>query len=197
MFATSRAVGRVVDLSDTGDSRVVTLEPIEITELLHDADLHSDQLIDPSAMAYQVIPDLPGAGSDPDASDAPPLASPASSSTGSSSMAASGSAGDGTVELPPIRLVAAQPGQNLPIVAKGCPEVSVGQWSVKTCMSDRLTVNVDFKTGAGLKLGVGFELLLDHLHVTSGTTISGGKVTSSGGQIEGIKGFELHFLGGA
>src|SRR5438270_611478 len=78
-----------------------------------------------------------------DASDAPPVASPASSSTGSLSIATAGSAGGGTVELPPIRLVASQPGQNLPIVAKGCPEVSVGQWSMKACVSDRIAVNVD------------------------------------------------------
>jgi flavin-binding protein dodecin len=184
-----------VDLRDDGDSRVVTLAPIELTDLVSDADLQLDQNLDLSAMAYQVIPDRPGVVSDPD-----PSASPG---------AAAGPADPATVVLPPIRLVAAHgpadgtppffdapPARTMPIAAKGCPEVSAGDWTFKSCFSGNLSLNVDFRPAAGLKLGVGFVLRADSLHVRSGATIKDGKVTGSSGTIDGIKGFEVHLLGG-
>ncbi len=60
MLLTSRAVGRVIDLRDEDGSRVVTVGPVQLTELFSDANFNLTQPVDVGSMAYQALPETPG-----------------------------------------------------------------------------------------------------------------------------------------
>jgi hypothetical protein len=76
IFATSKAVGRIVSLRDDGDSRVVTLAPVDLTEVIRDGEIKIDQAIDLRAFTLEPIADYPGAVSAPRPDDPtpPPIA---------------------------------------------------------------------------------------------------------------------------
>ncbi|MEO3819669.1 hypothetical protein [Plantactinospora sp. B24E8] len=65
MYATSRAIGRVVQVRPAGDDLAVTLAPVTLTEVFRDADFRSDRVLDDAALVYQEVPELPGAVSTP------------------------------------------------------------------------------------------------------------------------------------
>jgi hypothetical protein len=65
MYVTSRAVGRVVDVTPADGDLAVTLAPVTLTEVFRDAHFVSDRQLDDSALVYQEVPDLPGAVSIP------------------------------------------------------------------------------------------------------------------------------------
>ena len=69
MMLTSRAVGRVVDLRDEAGNRVVTLGPVQLTEIFDDANFNFDQPLDLGSMAYQAFPETANDVTTP--SDAP------------------------------------------------------------------------------------------------------------------------------
>jgi hypothetical protein len=59
-FLTSRAVGRVLDVRKDGSNLIVTVGPVDIVEVVRDANIHIDMPIDfGEAIAYS-SPDLPG-----------------------------------------------------------------------------------------------------------------------------------------
>jgi hypothetical protein len=59
-FLTGRAVGRVLDVHKDGNNLVVVVGPVDLTEVIRDADIHIDMPIDfGEAIAYSA-PDLPG-----------------------------------------------------------------------------------------------------------------------------------------
>lgn len=43
MFVTSKAVGRVVDIEERGDDLLVTIRPVDITDVIHDGRLEVKQ----------------------------------------------------------------------------------------------------------------------------------------------------------
>ena len=61
LLATGRAAGRVVALRDDGDSRVVTLAPVELTDIVRNGEINLKQALSPDSMEYQAVPDQPGA----------------------------------------------------------------------------------------------------------------------------------------
>jgi len=70
MFATSRAVGRVARIEPAGDDLAVTLAPVQLTEIVRDANIKADVDIKPESVVYQSVPDLPGGlSTPPDRSD--------------------------------------------------------------------------------------------------------------------------------
>jgi len=196
MFATSRAVGRVVSLQDADGSRIVTLAPIDLTELVSDADLHLDQHVDFGQLVYQEIPDLPGAVE---------VAGPATTDSPAPSTAADAgppTAGAGNVvEMPPIRLVANHSNATIPPTAKACPKLSVGDWAVSGCSDPgKLSISVERSVNSvsgggvstGLKLGATITFRTDaDLDLVGDEHIHGSKVTGSGGTITGLSGFDV------
>ncbi len=196
MFATSVAVGRVVEIVDEGDSRVVTIAPIDLTDLVRDADIRIDEALDFETAAYhQLPPDYPAAADEEDAQGSPepgPDAEP--------------SDGVGIITLPPIRLVAARTasfavhsslGGKLTFPGKVCPKAGVGDWAVTYCLQgDGLSLAIEYKAKESLKLGVGFKLFAKQLRLRAGTVVKDGQMIDSGGILDGLEGFEINLAGG-
>ena len=61
LFATGRVMGRILKVDSTPEGLAVTLGPVEITDVIKDCDLKSDQLLDFSSAVVYVAPDYPGA----------------------------------------------------------------------------------------------------------------------------------------
>jgi len=61
LFASSRAVGRVLAIRRSGDELTVTLGPVALTDVIRDATLRYDGPLDLSSMIAYTAPDYPGA----------------------------------------------------------------------------------------------------------------------------------------
>ena len=196
MFATTAALGRVTAIEDRGGDRIVSLVPVDLTDLVRDGTIEFDQDLDLADAAYHQLPDdAPAVLTD---ADTPPSPSPA----------ADIGPGDGTevVTMPPIRLAAARTGfpaldptagGKLTAPAKVCPKLGISDWSVEYCIQGRgLSLAIDRKLGDHLKVGIGLKLLTSKLRFHAGTVIKGGQMIDSGGLLDGLDGFELDLAGG-
>ncbi len=205
MFATSTALGRVVAVEDQGDVRVVTLAPIELTDLIKDGDVQINQNVDLASVAYRQLPDSMPA--------VVPFDAGASASPSPSAGADADPSGRViTASLPAVRLAVAHPadvpmaaaaattpaGQQLPKPAKACPELGVGDWSVETCLENAagLSITVDRKIQAGLKFGFSLKLSSSSLNLKAGALIKDGQMVDSGGLLQGLDRLDLKFYGG-
>jgi hypothetical protein len=198
MFATSRAVGRVVEIHDDGGNRVVTLAPVQLTDVVRDADIKLDRDLDPSSVSYQEVPDLPGALSQPSSSSTPaPSASPASTSAAPGAIT--------LITLPTLRLAAAPHHATLAADAPALPpaspiskDFSLGNWTAKPRYSaGELGFGIEYKASLGLKAGIDFAFATSNLHITSEDSIHGGQTVKSGFLIEGIQGLTISLSAGA
>ena len=72
MFASAIAVGRVINIKDQGSTRLVTIEPIQLDDLVDGAIADVDQKIDLSKLTPQAFPQGLVADSDKDASFSAP-----------------------------------------------------------------------------------------------------------------------------
>jgi hypothetical protein len=201
MFLTSRAVGRVASIQDAGGSRVVTLVPVQLTEIFSDANFNLDQPVDLASMAYQALP--------PSSSDATDV--PADQSPG-----VDGSASPGALTAPAIRFVAARAAggpanaayadttaTQLPPAAKSCPEVTLAdKWSLKPCLeSNKISLGIDYKTDGGfaaapLKFGGVVSLRVKDMHTLANFQIKAGNITNSTVLLEGIQGIDVSVAAG-
>ncbi len=190
MFATGRAVGRVDALADEGESRVVVIEPVNLGDIVRNADLALDLTYDPTAVSYQLLPDMAAdeaAAQAPDASTAP-----------EASAAPSGSGDPTSVVLPPIRLVgtAISPAPSAPPPLKSCGEVAIGSWSVKPCLDPKsISLAIDWKGAPNLKFGGVISLLTSNVRFRSQTSVASGSESGST-KIEGIEGLRVQLFGG-
>ncbi|MFZ0159049.1 MAG: hypothetical protein WAL50_08490, partial [Kineosporiaceae bacterium] len=80
MVMTSRGTGRVAALQRSGDDLLVTLIPVQLTEIFREAHLALDTDVDLGASRFQVVPDQPGVRVAPDAVRAAPSPTRASRS---------------------------------------------------------------------------------------------------------------------
>ncbi|MHA6793570.1 hypothetical protein ACVGVM_08650 [Pseudonocardia bannensis] len=186
MFATSRAVGRVVELTPTGDGDVhVLLAPVELTEVIRDGRLRIDTAIDPSQMQFQVIPDRPGALADPEADPEPgfpgtgPLMRPSAFRPGGPAVAAAAASGP------------------LPPPVKNGAEVGVGSWTVKTAHS---AGTLDLKVGTTatdrLKVFIDLAIGVRNLRLRTDTMIANGRVGSFDAALEGLESIAVDIAAG-
>jgi hypothetical protein len=67
LFATGRAVGRVLSVERKGDTLAVTLGPVELTEVFEELHISHHEALDPSKMIAYYAPDAPGTYTDLDA----------------------------------------------------------------------------------------------------------------------------------
>ena len=65
MFITGRGVGRVLGVTREGGDLSVTLGPVELTDVIQQAHLSGNQVLDPNAMRAYTAPDWPGAEAEP------------------------------------------------------------------------------------------------------------------------------------
>lgn len=180
MLATSIAAGRVAALRDVGDDRIVTLAPVELTDVIRDGTIDLDTKLDPSAFTYQVVPDLPGKVSAPTPADTSSI--PASQTSAR------------VVRLPPVHLMAIP---TLPDAVKQAVEVPIGDnWSVEPATQGGLLgLKINHVSGA-LKVSASLLFDVDKLVVHTAENISDGKASDYDFYLTGVKGLTVNLAGG-
>jgi hypothetical protein len=187
MVLTSVATGRVAAIRDDGDSRVVTLAPVDLTDVIRNGSIDVDQALPASAISYQLIPDLPWAQSTPDADELP---SANISSSGYDRMKPF------TAQPAALHMDAPAPGGTMPLASDSSLEVKVGDWTVSPSVApDKLELGVE-RDGA-LKVGIDFAFDTNNLHFRGIDTIKNGQSTHSGFEITGITGMTISLQAGA
>jgi hypothetical protein len=187
MVLTSVATGRVAAIHDDGDSRVVTLAPVNLTDVIRNGSIDVDQALPASALSYQLIPDPIAAQSTPQAGDLP-----------SANISPSGyrRTQPFTAETAALNQAAPQPGGTMPFASDSSFEVKVGDWTVSPSVaSDKLELGVE-RDGA-LKVGIDFAFDTNNLHFHGIDTIKNGQSTHSGFEITGITGMTISLQAGA
>ena len=187
MLLTSVATGRVAAIHDDGDSRVVTLAPVNLTDVIRNGSIDVDQALPASAISYQLIPDLVGAQSVPQAGDLP-----------SANISPSGYRGTKPFTAEPAALhgAAPQPGGTLPLASDSSLEVKVGEWTVSPDISDN-KLELGVERDGNLKVGIDFAFDTNNLHFHGIDTIKNGQSTHSGFEITGITGLTISLQAGA
>lgn len=200
MFATSRAVGRVLSIRRQDSDLVLVLGPVAFTDVVKDAHITVDQALDLTGMTVQEIPGQRDQLSD-QSSATPGAPTPDGSTT--AAPADFPHTADGTIVLPAVQLVAAAPtgSGSLPPPkpnAGGKIPITVGAWTATVSAdTSSLGMQLDHKSDSGLKATVTMKFPVDNLHIGSDTTVVGGQATATGFTITGIKGMEVSLSGGA
>src|SRR5450432_1317383 len=195
MLLTSVATGRVAAIHDDGDSRVVTLAPVNLTDVIRNGSIDVDQAVPASGFSYQLIPDLVGAQSVPQAGDLPSANISPSGYRGTHPFTAEPAA----VALPRAALPGAAPqagGSSWPFASDSSVEVKVGDWTVSPSLSDD-KVELGVERDGDLKVGIDFAFDTNNLHFHGIDTIKNGQSTHSGFEITGITGLTISLQAGA
>lgn len=196
LVATGRAAGRVVALSDEGNSRVVTLGPVELTDIVRDGEIDFKQALNADSMSYQQVPDQPGALAEPTKSPVTTIASRSDERTVDLGLAPRGDDGVITVWGPPLQLNAAPSGDNLPPASKGSVTIPAGDYKIKPAYTAN-ALSLDIDRDGSLKVGVHFAFAVSELSVDSAVSIKSSVIGGSRFVINGIKGLEVSLSAGA
>jgi hypothetical protein len=200
MLMTSHAAGRVAVMRDQGDDRIVTLAPVQLSDILRDGTISYNNDVRLDSVVYQEVPARPGAVS--------PTESGGTGSGGagapSSTTQPPGGTAAGVVGLPPVHLVAAvhevgAPRRGtLPPARSTSAEVPIGDWTAKASSDNgQLSLSVVRDVGGGLKVGVNLGFVTDNLHIDTNATDQGGKTTGFKFVMQGLKGFTVSIQAGA
>ncbi len=181
MCATSRAVGRVLDVHKVGGDLAVTLSPVTLTDVFRDAHFVSDRELSPASMVYQEIPEQPAAVTQPAGF------APIRESVGSAFM-----------RVPPIRLDA-RAGGSLPPSRNTSLAVTVGDWQAQPYFtSSKLGLKIAYKANDDLKVNLDFAMLISQLKVRTNVNIANGAIGSgSTFALDGITGIAVNVAAGA
>lgn len=211
MLLTSRAVGRVIGLQDQDGSRVVTVGPVQLTELFYDANFNLSQPVDLGSMAYQALPETPGDLTTPSSSASADPAGNLSDNGASPSP--------GALVMPAVRFASYRSGwttpeipagphapatvKQLPPASEACQEVTIGgKWSLKPCTSgSQISVDVSYEPGAGnggsgLKFSGSVILKADAPQLKANVDIQKGKLANPTVVLDGIKGIDVNLGAG-
>ena len=212
MFATSQAVGRVVRVEKSGGDRAVTLAPVQLTDVVRDADITFDQPLDLTAQQFSPLPDLLGEVVEeeapatpvlPDAADATGLTGNAiglGGGTGGGALgpgANEGGLSDLRIAVPPIALGPARaPGGG---GAAHSMERKIGGWGV-TAYLGRTAVGLTAQhstAASGLKVDFDIQLLLDNLRLSGNVKVTNGVIPHPRFRIDGVHGLAITVAAGA
>ncbi len=220
MFATSRAVGRVMDIERKGDDLAVTLGPVRLTDVIRDALIKVDTEIRPESIVYQHVPGIPATVAQAMNFDRMPggIQGPVPAA-----LRMPGRYAEHGAE--PLRLIDYRqevPDPGLPFGKKKALKVVVGDWEIEPSLTAEMS-NFDTESGfskqseklglkilktmtnvkfgdeqdpqhsAGLKMGVNFCLFGRKFHLIAVVPISGGKIGQTKFVIEGIEGLDIGF----
>ena len=198
LVASGRATGRVVDLQDRGDTRVVTLAPVEITEIVRDGKIDLKQTISADDITFQSIPAAPGGtlrplddsptttivGRPDTGVDVPALASPRGGTTAHASIGA------------PRAPLGARADGTLPPASEGSAAIPAGDYTITPGYKAN-ELYLDIERDGSLKVGVHFGFAVSELSVDSGMSISGGVSSGARMLVNGITGLEVSLSAGA
>jgi hypothetical protein len=199
LLATSAAAGRVVAIRDKGDSRVVTLAPIGLTDIIRDGEINLTHALSADSIVYQEVPDQPGAQSVPGDQDL-------AGAKASTSAARSGDGRVVTVSAPRLGLGARRgfgglclcgpSGGELPEANKQSVEIPAGPYKITPSYSAG-ELSLDFAREGAIKVGIHFGFAVSDLSVSAGVSIKGGSIGSSRFVINGINGLDVSVTAGS
>ncbi|MEO3924814.1 hypothetical protein ABGB07_13270 [Micromonosporaceae bacterium B7E4] len=219
MYATSRAVGRVVQARRTGDDLAVSLAPVTLTEVFRDAHFRTEQRFDEADLAYQEVPNLPGAVSVPAGTRSPedavtpiglgggagprPPAVPAALTLPAAltvPAAAPAPEEDGTTVLAmnPVRLAPAGGGRMPPARERNFT-VSVGDWEAQPYRTPgKLGLKIGYAANENLKVYIDFAMNVADLRIRADVPISNGRIGGSATfAVDGIRSISVDVSAGA
>ncbi|HEY6569750.1 MAG TPA: hypothetical protein VIZ22_05640 [Candidatus Limnocylindrales bacterium] len=190
MFATGKAVGRVIAMDRQGDATDVTLAPVGLGEIIKDGHLTFDQRVPLDALAIAEVPSL--ADGIEDISIAPPsgvLPGEAPASGARATLARS-------VETGPVATATN--------ASESQASTKVGKWAV-TAYRTEGTVGLRAEQGVGaaqvsgadLKVALDAHIEVSDLRVVADIPVTRGEVGTSHFRVFGIKGLVMTVEGGA
>jgi hypothetical protein len=209
MIVTSRAAGRVMKIEPRGEDLAVTLGPMQLGDVLRDADITLDHHFDLGKMVVQAVPAAPYMYRD----YAAPEAAPPPVQIGSIQPEVTQHSGEYLIRLMPIQLAAATatPMSELPMAGKSTGKVSVGDWEMELGVradnplnvsgSGKLKQRIGLKIQRklpGLKAGIDVGVYVNDLRFRTHTVYSEGKIDQQSSSIllEGIEGVDVGIISG-
>lgn len=217
LYASSLAVGRIVQLRPEGDQVAVTLAPVRLGEVIRNGRLKVSQPLDLSGWGLQQVPELPGAVASlaPEASGGPSAtptpadggqeptptgAGPAPTTDGSGQPAPDPAVTSSPIAMPVVNRLPARRLPPVPLPApftQGSAPWSAGDWSGQV---DRNSGDVTFHVehaGEGLKayVDVGFHFASPHLDADLG--IVDGEVGDAEIRLRGLREVTLDIRAGS
>lgn len=197
MFASARAVGRVLNVEQTPAGTAVTLAPVGLGEVIAEGRITFDEQVSLDDLAVVPVGQPADAFEDMPSDLAGPTPSPGAGTSADTisftlpalQLAAVGAYGPGT------DTVAAQP----PAAASGTSSTKVGAWTVTAYKNPG---KLGLKAERGLD-GTSLKVILDanievgNLHVSADVPITRGEVGNSNFQLTGITGLNISVGGGA
>lgn len=185
MFLTGTAVGRVVGLDPNGDDLVVTLGPVDITDVLRDGHFEAHQAIDVGALAIQTVPDLPGSLELTEKEVPPP---PDESTTSEGALRAD------PLSMVPISAVSSPVDTWPPPTSGSGAELSLGDFSVELTRSSGAAGRVGLKasyTKNGVTVAADFGAVFSNPTADVVLDIASGKVVAATARINGLDTLEV------
>lgn len=179
LFVTNRGVGRVLAMTRSGGDLALTLGPVEITDVIQEADLSGENIaVDPRAMVSYAAPDYPGASVD---------SSPLALVRPHVVFADDASESQAPFELAGLQGIAGNgPPASTNIAGYNFTAFCCGGLGVKIAHSDPSDVEVT--ASAVLRLGTP--------HVNYKLQISGGKIKTAIVTLSGTTGLTMQFAAG-
>lgn len=193
MFLTGRGVGRVLDLERRDDVVVVTLGPVDLTDVISDGDIAVQAAVDVSAMTFQTFPDVPGLAEAP----SPPTPSRVGKVRGAVVPAVwtggPGGAAPASAQDPE--------GEELPPPSTGTStEVTAGDFSAElgrksAAGEDELSLKLGYSKG-GATVGLEFTAKLASPTVTANLSFQGGTLGKNELRVDGLKELSVGLVSG-
>lgn len=188
MFLTSTGVGRVAEVVRTGDDLAVSLLPVNLTDVIQDADLRLEQPVDPDNFAARTTPDLPGALSVP-------------RSGGEAGGEASGGPGRSVSVRRPVQVQvldqSTSTGTIPPAQRGGAVEYSVGGWRLEpSLVQNQAGLKIGYDVG-GVVFGGEATVEWDNPRYVYDLKIVNGKVVGGRAALYGVKTIGINVQSGS
>jgi hypothetical protein len=175
LFATGRVMGRILAVEHTPNGLAVTLGPVEITDVIKECDLRSDQPIDLSSALVYTAPDYPGATTHDAPAEATSFAEP---------------------EVPVLfaSYHASAPAPDIPDI--GAPkEILIDNFHIVPVCCGGLGITIAHD-GQGVKMMANASVVLKNPSVHFDLVIHRGTIYTALVQLKGTAGFRVHFTAG-
>ncbi len=194
LVATARATGRVAAIRNEGSTRVVTLAPVEITDIVRDGTITFRQSVDEDSVWLQEVPDQPGGQLLP--LEDGPIADEVGDSgdVPTTTVIARNRGVDRPIGLASVDgrgLFAA-----LPPPSKGSVTIPAGDYRITPGFKGR-ELSLDIKRAGSLQLGVKLTFAVSELTVDSSVSIANGVIGGTTVLLGGITGMKVDVAAGA
>ena len=193
MFLTGRGVGRVLQLEHRDDVVVVTLGPVDLTDVIYDGEINVSTPIDVGAMTFQTYPEVPGLAGSPSPTPTP--------SSGDGGATASPAVWTGRPAGATRASARAPEGGELPAASTGSStEVTAGDFSAElgrkaSAGEDELSLKLGYSKG-GATVGLEFTAKLASPTVTASLGFNGGVLGKNELRVDGLEELSVGLISG-